>query len=198
MLVTKNNMDITSHYKMEKKAISGVIAAVLMIALVMASISIVWVVVNNIVEDKLSEAGSCFDVFDKIEIDDRYTCYTMKEDGSDSEGKTIYVPNELNFSISVGDIDVQEILVSISSSGKAESFNLKPGFTDPNVKSYGNNYGDQINFPGKNSGQTYSFNLDRVDMGKPTSIQIAPIIGGNTCEVADSLQFIDNCLALVD
>ena len=49
-----------------KKAISGIVTAVIMIALVMAAAIIVWVVVNNLVTEQLGEAESCFMIFGKV------------------------------------------------------------------------------------------------------------------------------------
>lgn len=175
---------------MEKKAISGIITAVVMIALVMAVSSIVWVVVNNLVKDKLDEAGSCFNIFDKVTINSRYTCY-------DTEGgKT-----ELRFPINIADIELTGILVSISNSeGNSKSFKLSKDTTisETYLKLYGGNLGEPIPFPEKNSGTTFVVDTVVAGISSPSSIQIAPIVNERQCEVSDSLRFIDNCQALVN
>ncbi len=85
-------------YNMSKRGISGVVAAVILIALVMAATAIVWVVVNNLIETKLKGAESCLDIFEKATLNSRYTCYNSSS-------------NRFLFSINLGDIDVDEILV---------------------------------------------------------------------------------------
>ena len=59
----------------QRKGLSTVVATVIMIALVMSAIAIVWGVVTNLVEEQLEGADSCISVFDKVEINGRYTCY---------------------------------------------------------------------------------------------------------------------------
>ena len=52
--------------KIKKRGISGVVGTVLMIALVLAVVVIVWSVVRNLVEEQISNVGSCLDVYDKV------------------------------------------------------------------------------------------------------------------------------------
>ncbi|MCW8966502.1 MAG: hypothetical protein OQK82_07440 [Candidatus Pacearchaeota archaeon] len=167
-----------------KKAISGIITAVIMIALVMAATAILWGVVNNIVNEQLDEAGSCFDLYDKVTINNRYTCHNTTSD-------------ELRFSINVGDIDLSGLLVSVSGDGDSKSFKL----TSENLtESYLFNYPNKtlgIALPEKNSGKTFILDLTSVGISKPDLIQIAPIVGSKQCEVSDTLTEIDNCLLLV-
>lgn len=166
-----------------KKAISGVITAVIMIAIVIAASSIVWTVVNNLVKDKLEEAGSCFDTFEKVTINSRYTCYNSSS-------------NELQFSISVEDIDLTSLLVSVSGGGESKSFRLtSQGLTEDYLFTYPSK-SQPVYLPEQNSGKTYILNLETAGISKPDLIQIAPIIGTNQCELSDSLAQIDNCLAL--
>jgi len=173
---------------MNKKAISGVITAVIMIAIVMSMISVLWVVVNNIVEDKLTEAGSCFNTFEKVKINNFYTCYNTPDESSGD-------PDELHLSIDVSEIDIEKLLVSVSGSGESKSFTLtKDGINENFLRNYKNGiYGELITLPEKNSGKTYIINTGFF----PISIQIAPIINGKQCEVSDSLYQIDNCKSLV-
>ena len=169
---------------MSKKGISGVITTVIMIALVMAASSIVWVTVNNLIGEKLEEAGSCFDVFEKIIINSRFTCYNLSA-------------KEFQFSISVGDIEIDELLVAISGGGQSQSFKLtEAGLTENYLRQYpSGEYGQPIFLPEKNSGKTYVMDVESFSV--PSSIQIAPVIGGKQCEVSDSLKDIDRCLTLV-
>ncbi|MEN7982296.1 MAG: archaellin/type IV pilin N-terminal domain-containing protein [Nanoarchaeota archaeon] len=175
-----------------KKAISGVITAVIMIALVIAATSIVWTIVNNLVKDKLDEAGSCFDTFEKVTINNKYTCYNITEESSTD-------PNELRVSISVSDIDLTALLVSVSDSqGNSKSFKLSnTPITENYLRLYNGNYNEDIIIPEKNSGINYVINTQELGIGYPSLIQLAPIVGGKQCEVSDLLSKIDNCKSLV-
>lgn len=168
---------------MEKRAISGIITAVVMIALVMAASSIVWVVVNNLVRERLDEASSCFGTYDKVTINEEYTCYNSTS-------------QELLFSINVGDIELTELLVSISGEGESQGFKLnEAGITNGYLSSYPDR-NTTVFVPGKNSGKAYIFNTTAAGVSVASSIQVAPVVGGKQCETSDSLQFIDNCLSL--
>jgi flagellin-like protein len=165
-----------------KKGISGIITAVIMIALVIAVSTIVWTVVNNLVKTKLDEAGSCFDIFEKVKLNSKYTCYNSSS-------------NELQFSISIEDLDISELLVSISGNGESKSFKLTPnGLTNNYLYTYPKKE-QPVYLPEKNSGKTYIVDLTAADIAKPDMIQIAPIINQKQCEVADTLQQIDNCFS---
>jgi hypothetical protein len=155
---------------------------VMMIALVLAAIAIGWVVVNNMIKEEVEGSGSCFGIFDKVTISGGYTCYNATS-------------NEVQFSISIGDITVPEILVAISSEGTTNSFKLSSGAQESYLKNYGDaTYGEALQFPGKNSGRTYVFNMGDAGLsGIPDLIELAPIIDGKQCEVSDSLSEFDAC-----
>jgi len=177
---------IRKYFNLNKKAISGIVTAVIMIALVMAAAIIVWAVVNNLVSEQLGEAESCFMIFGKVSINNRYTCYNSTE-------------NELQFSINIGDIDVDEVLVAISGEGTSKSFKISNTEQSiPNLINYPSGT-PTIKLPSKNGGLTYTYDLTGggFSMMEPDSIQIAPIIKGKQCETTDSLSDIDNCLSLV-
>lgn len=173
----------SSFFPNSKTGLSGVITVVILIALVFALVSIVWVVVNNLIKDELEDVESCFGVFGEVTINSRYTCY----DSSSSD---------FQFSINIGDLDAEEILISISGEGTVKSFTITSEDQQianlANYKSIG--FGtDQIKLPGKNAGLTY---VTDAFSDSPNSIEIAPIINGKQCDVSDSLSEIDNCLSL--
>ena len=167
-----------------KKGLSGVVTSVILIALVMVATAIVWVFVRNLVEEKLEDSGNCMDIFGKVSLNNRYTCYNSSS-------------SDTQFSISIGDINVDEVLISISEDGTTKSFKIsneeKEIVNLANYKSTG--FGtDQIKLPGKNAGLTYVTNAF---LNQPDLIEIAPIINGKQCGVSDSLSEIDNCLSLI-
>ncbi len=182
LLIKKGN--IMKIFFSQKKGLSGVIAAVILIALVMVTTAIIWTVVNNLITEKLEGAESCFDIFEKVTINNRYTCYN-------------YSSNQLQFSINIGDIKIDEVLVAVSGKGTTTSFKLSnevlniPDLTNYPSGSIG------VRLPGKNSGLTYFFDMSGSGFSeKPDLIKIIPIIGQKQCEASDSLSEIDNCLLL--
>jgi hypothetical protein len=170
---------------LEKKGVSAVVATILLIALTMAIVAILWVVVNNLVNDELSGAESCFGVFEKVTLDSRYTCY------NNSDGA-----NEIIFAVSIGELDgLEEILVGISKTGASLSFEINespsslPGLT----------YFDRtspVTIPGKNSGITYIYQLPASFTSSPDTIEISPTVNGESCESSSSITQIDNCALL--
>ncbi len=162
------------------KGISGVVAAVLMIALVMVVAVIVWVVVRNIVQGQIGTVESCFGVYDKVTLNDQYTCYNSDTD-------------EFQFSIKVTDIDIEKVIVSISSEGSTNSYTLTNEEQEiDGLEPYPSGSGDVV-LPGKNAGLTYITDITT----KPDLIQIAPVVSGQQCEVSDSLSEIDDCSTLI-
>lgn len=166
-----------------KRGISGVITAVIMIALVMATVVIVWVVVRNMVEGGLEDVESCFGSYGEVTINNRYVCYNSSS-------------NQFQFSISIGDIDADSVIVSISGEGTTKGFEITSENQQiANLTNYGSTgFGtDNVTVPEKNGGKTY---LTNYFTSQPDLIKIAPVISGKQCEVSDTLSDIDNCLAL--
>ncbi len=168
-----------------KKGLSDVVSIVLFLALVVVMVGLVWTVVNGLVKNKLSQTGSCFDTSGKVEINGRYTCYNSSS-------------KELQFSIIVGDINIDDLLVGISASGTSASLKISSASTQvDNLVSYPNRNAN-VSLPKKNAGLTYLFNMSAAGFsGAPDSMRIAPVIGTDQCETSDSLEQIDNCQSLV-
>ena len=168
-----------------KKALSEVVSTVLILALTIVLAGIVWAVVNGLVKEKVSETESCFNTFGKVTINSRYTCYNSSS-------------NELQFSIDVGDISLNEVIVGISTSGTSLSFRLNSeGSQIANLVNYPTR-STNIKIPEKNAGLTYILDMDGAGLpGTPNSIRIAPVVGNDQCEVSDSLEEIDNCAAFI-
>ena len=164
---------------LNKKGISTVIATVLMIAIVIVIVGIVWISISGLIGQQIESSESCFGNFGKVTLDKRYTCYNPSS-------------NELQFSINVGDIVLDSVLVSVSSQSGAKSFEIE-NTTISDVKRYGGVYGEIIEIPEKNAGVTYVVNVSGLGITNPDSISIAPIINKNQCEVSDSLSNIGVC-----
>lgn len=166
-----------------KSGLSTVVSALIMILLVMVATGIVWTIVSKIIKEEIESSESCFGNFEKVIIDNEYTCYNPEA-------------NEIQFSINIKDIDVDEVLVSISGGESTKSFKIsKEEGVISYLKMYNGN--ENIILPGRNAGLTYVFNTGAAELGKPYSVKIAPIIGGNQCEISDSVSGIDDCRLLV-
>ncbi len=164
--------------KLNSKGLSAVVTTVILIALVMASISIVWVVVQNLVQKNLDQAQSCFDIYDKITIDKTLSCYNT------SSGK-------LKILIEVGEISVDEILISVKNSEESKSFKIKNNTEVANVQMFDSS--TIILIPEENSGIAYLVDLTSAGINNPLSISISPKISGNSCGISDTLQGIESC-----
>jgi hypothetical protein len=162
---------------MKKKAMSEIVTTILMISLVLALVAVAWSVINNMVNKELHKTESCFGNFDKITVNEAYTCYNS-------------TTNKFYFSINVGDINLDKIFVAIGSAGTTTSINLNStGSTIPGLTSYPE--GDsEVTAPVANSGKTYTY------LGfstAPDYIRIAPVIGGEKCQESDALTNIEVC-----
>lgn len=168
----------------QRKGLSTVVATVIMIALVMAAIAIVWGVVANLIEEELEGADSCINVFDKVEINGRYTCYDP-------------VNSNFQFSLILRDIDVDEVLFAISDLGSTETFKIS---NSPDSVSGVSNYPSPtglIVLPKKNGGSTYIYDLSLVGFSEPDLFEISPVIDGKQCGVSSSLTDIPDCATLL-
>src|SRR3989338_8672954 len=145
-----------------KKGLSTIIVTVLLVGLSLAIVGIVWGVVNGMVKKQLGSTESCFNIYGKVSINGLYTCYNR------TDSKT-------HFSINIGDIIVEKVIVAISSAGQTKTFTITndaQAVTD--LANYGSTgFGtDLINLPGKNSGKTYiAQGLSDI----PDEIKIAPV-----------------------
>jgi len=162
-----------------KNGLSGVVATVILILLVIVATTIVWTMVSNLIENKTSGVQSCFDVgfSDKVSFNQDYTCF-------DSEN------NEVQFSINIGDIEIEKVLVSISYAGTSKSFSITPeaqGFDD--LVTYPSR-GSSVTLPGKNSGLTY---IATGISDAPDWIKIAPYVGEKQCGVSDTIYELEDC-----
>ena len=164
-----------------RKGLSAVITTLILIALVIAAIAIIWVTVTNLLTNKMEAAESCINIFDKVEINERYTCYD----------KSDITNNKTHFSISIKDIDVGAVIVSIEEGTTKTSKTYKIPGTYSDVKNYASGgYGEELILPDKNAGLTY---VSKGWPSKPDSIKIAPVINGNQCEVSDLVTEIYSC-----
>ena len=159
---------------MKKKAISPIIATILMIALVISISAVVYKVTKNMVEENLKKSKSCANIYDKVLINSEYTYYN-------SSNKSFI------FTINRKDIEIDELLISISNETDSEVYKLPSETTNLKMFNSSSEEWDNATLLEKNSGKKYrALGINR----KPNSIKIAIIINGDSCGVVDSLNEI--------
>lgn len=164
-----------------KKGLSAVITTILLIGIAIILIAVVWVAVRQLVDTSLDSSKSCFNVFDKVKINERYVCYN-------STG------NEVLFNIEIGNLDVEKVIVSFhvgGFGGVSKKYTLTNSVEEiDGLLNY--TRGSDIVLPGKNGGLTYIAN-DSIFSEPPNSIELVPIINGEACGVTSSINNIINC-----
>jgi hypothetical protein len=162
-----------------KKAVSAIVATVILIAIVMAMGVIIWTVVNRMVSTQLEGAENCFGNYGLLTLNSRYTCYNSTS-------------KQLQFSINRGDVELSGIIVAIALPSSSNSYTLTG--TSTNVSRFFYNYtrGNFVKMPDINSGLTYRANVTEI----PDAISIAPIVGTKQCDITDSISNIDDCKSL--
>ena len=163
-----------------RKGISTIIVTVLLIGLTIIAVGMVWAVVNNLIRGKIANSEACFGNFGKVSINPQYTCYKK-------------ATSEFQFSLSIGDIDVEKVIIGISAAGTTKSYTIPAvAGTYSNVKKFvAGTYGEALTLPEKNAGTTY---VTKDFTSKPDLIRIIPVINGQQCDVSDTLSEIDNCM----
>lgn len=162
-----------------KKGLSAVVAALMLVLLTLVLVGIVWAAVKGLVDNELPEAD-CLDAFGKVTLESAYTCYNSST-------------NEMQFSINVEDISIDKVLVSFAGNGMSKSIDITNQDATVAYTRYYNG-GASVKLPGQNSGLTYIYNSTEAGFtGKLDSITIIPYIGDDSCEVSDTIDEIYTC-----
>ncbi|MEK6845086.1 MAG: hypothetical protein AABX44_02415 [Nanoarchaeota archaeon] len=179
----KNKKFLSSNFFIKnKKAVSGVVVMVVMIALVISISAIVFTTTKKTVEEKIKKSQACGpDIIGKLSINSEYVCYSP-------------VNKEIIFSINRDDIDLDELIIAIETETEVTQINLKETEEKiDNLYPYNKDRtlnGDKVVLPAKNAGKTYiGTGFDKNILG----IKIIPVINGEQCEIADSLNEIIDC-----
>lgn len=164
-----------------KHGLSTIVITLILITLSLVAIGLVWTFANNLIQKQISNSQSCFGVSDKFKINGQYTCYNQI-------GTTSPYTYSLRFSLSIGDINVDKLIVGVSSASSTQSYTLT------NTAGAVSGLVGSSKLPDKNAGLTYTTTNSFAN--QPDSIKIAPVIGGTQCEVADSISDIQNCIGM--
>ncbi|MCL5730238.1 MAG: type IV pilin [Candidatus Pacearchaeota archaeon] len=162
-----------------KRGISAIIGTLLLIVLTIALVAVVWTVVNNMVSQKITQSSACFGNFNSITLNNQYSCFNSSA-------------NKVQFSLNIGDVAVDGVLVSMTGPAGSESVTITNTPTIiPGLTYLGGSSGQDVQLPGKNAGKTYVY--DWTGGGAANSVQIAPIVKGQQCSSSDSISSLDDC-----
>ena len=147
-MVKKNKRDseIKSFFsRTDKKGLSGIIETLIMIGLVLAATVIIWGVVSNILSKNIKNTEACFGNYDKVTLNKKYTCFDNTDADADIE--------IIRIALNIGDVDVDEVLVSISNEGGSESFKLNNAEKIVSKVTYSSGPAGDVKLPPKNGGK---------------------------------------------
>jgi hypothetical protein len=166
----------------KKKGLSAIITTMILIGLSIAAVGLVWTFASDMVKKQTSDSTACYGNYDKVTLNGQYTCY-------EQTGSNYY----LRFSINIGEVQPEKVIVAVSSSSAVQSYTitnisgLVSGLTMyPSAST-------SIVLPNKNGGLTYR---TAAFTGKFDSIKIAPVFKGVQCDMSDSIMEIADCALL--
>jgi len=158
---------------LNQRAQSQIISTVLLILLVIVGIAIISSFAVNFIRDKLS-GEDCLEVFDKVKIGAKYTCY---DSGS------------MRVQIQIGDINTTISGFKVELGGAdSRTVTIVEGGTE--VSMYDDTTYPAVVLPGNNEARTYVIE----GVSKPDSISVYPVLSdGKVCEATDILNIIADC-----
>ncbi|GEM_PF-5975980 len=146
----------------DKRAVSSVIASVLLILITIAATSVLAFIIIPFVRNSLNEGTNCFQVIDKIEIINEASCYTLS-------------PETSKVKVKVGNINLEAIYLVIEKDGDEISYEI----TNNSIVNDINN-GATLKLPTSGGGErTYNFNF------KTSKTGVGIIVDGKRCGVSD-------------
>jgi hypothetical protein len=166
------------HYN--KKGLSTIITTLLLITLSIAAVALVWSFASNMVKHQIKNSEACQGNYNKVTLNGEYTCY-------ENPGTGNYY---LRFSLSIGDVTPEKVIVAVSSSGTVRSYEITNITGTVSGLTMYPSGSLNIVLPPKNGGYTYRTGTSSE---KFDSIKIAPVFGGTQCEMSDSIVEIADC-----
>jgi hypothetical protein len=170
----------------KKKGLSAIITTMILIALSLAAVVMVWSFVSSMIKGQIKNSESCQGNYDKVTLNDQYTCYEAAGNGN----------YYLRFSISVGTVRPEKVIVAIAAANAVKSYEITntTGLVS-GLTMYPSN-STSIVLPDKNGGLTYRTDLVS-SPGAFDSIKIAPVFNGVQCDMSDSIVEISDCALFV-
>lgn len=168
---------------MYKRGLSAVIATVILILVTIIAVGIISSFIIPTVRDNLQQTGNCLDVVGKVELNPAFTCIGTSAGTFVDEG-------ELIVSVETGKIKIGGLIVVVSGNGASKNYKIENGpYAGGDISMYRGS--SNLILPGENEIKTYWIS-DIILPLNPTEVKIAPIMGGNQCEISDKI-FLQNC-----
>jgi len=174
----------SEYLKMDKRAQSQVVTAVLLILIVIALAVLILNFSTNFVKDRLGGTG-CFDTVGQVSFtgSNRYTCFNNSDIGGNPD------MDELRLQVHIGDVNssISGFLIEIGGAD-TKSIKIEDGEDVTGVSMYSGIA--SLELPGKNEERTYVFDVSVV----PESVKIYPILNDeDVCEASDVLEKVIAC-----
>ncbi len=167
-----DNIRVKNNKTKRKRAVSPVIATILLVLLSITAVSIIASFVLDFINDSLEEAD-CFGLERAVEIDSAKGYHCLHTD----EEKIIITIKRIIESEEIGGM-----IIAINGETSSESFEIKQGSADDSVSMYG---GGDIELPYKGERRTYNITID--DLDGPLSAIVAPIAtNGERCNAVEN------------
>ena len=181
-----------------KKAISTLVATVLLILITVAAVGIIWGAIMPVITRTMEIGQACLNARVTINTESGYTCYNKNT-------------KEVNIMISRGseEFTLAGINLVLSGEGTSHSWNFQVGSSYADVKLYRGTYDvafTEDEFPAPNEEHTYTINASDNDglpitgLSPPETAKVAPIVkvGATlrTCSVSSSVTVPAECSAV--
>jgi len=181
---------------MNKRGVSAVIAAVMLIMITVVAAGLIFTFVIPFVNQQTEGATECFDVFGGLEFGSTaYNCYVESSTSGcgDAGGSACY--DSTGFSVKVTKDGIAGVRVSLVSEGSSDIFDIKEAESFSDLRMFGDDdtgsafqYNVLLEFPQSGGMRTY------VAKGIYENAQVGAILeNGNFCDFSDSVIF-NECL----
>jgi len=155
-----------------KKAVSPIIATVLLILITITAMLVISGFVLQTIKNTTKKTQECSEILGKISINPAYTCY------NESSGE-VYV----DISLGADSPEIKGFLLSLAGEGIAKNFKIEKGKSYENIRVIDKAYGEEIEIVGPGEEITYIINISAIDERLKDSVTIMPITtSGYKCE----------------
>lgn len=157
---------------MKKKALSPVIATLLLVLLTIVAVFILWGFIKTFINKNLEETN-CFDYTDYVKVvNSEFSCYTSTN-------------TSLQIERSFGEKEIEGIYVSITSGSSSSPYKLINGTAGAGV-----NNGATIILPSPGGSKTYNFDIPNGNLASITVI----LAGNKICDKILQYYNLDKCI----
>lgn len=158
--------------RLSRKAVSPVVATVLLLVLTIVIAGVVFSVVIPFVNDKLGDSKECLDTFEGVEFpESKFNCYNVTS-------------SETGFSVRLNKEGISAVKVALTdSNGNSDVYDIYEGVTST-LRQLGGNLGEPLTFPSVSGQRTY------VASGVYSKAEISAVTpSGDVCSLADIVEF---------